>query len=319
METLKASPLYYGKSPAHGDFLKSKGQSVLIQVLDQWITEALEQAMKSPLFQERYSKLPSFDFFIGNPQEKMFLVANLIASQDHSGRVFPMILGHLIEISQPQVNLLFAPFCYKKALINLSLLNKKLYQISGSMQLFDHLEKIKLNVEVPTNIECKALFDSHTMYSFSKLMNISTCELAQRMIGLGLLLQPILDNGVSQLNKVLAIPLNEKYRLDIATFWVNLIASFLAEHNIEILIGILHGHKPMLIFGFQGAEISTLRDIFLQEFDHQQWVSLENAEWVDTYLKQNDRLALFEQSLCERQLSLNHGIRLFRQFFIEER
>lgn len=318
METLKASPLYYGKSPAHGDFLKSKGQSVLIQVLDQWITEALEQAMKSPLFQERYPELPSFDFFIGNPQEKMFLVANLISSKDHSGRAFPMILGHLIEIYQPQVNLLFAPFYYKTALINLSLLNKQLYQTIDSIQLFDRLEKIKLEVEVPTSIECNELFDSHTMYSFSKLMNISIYDLAKSMIGLGLLLQPILHKGVKQLNKVLAIPLNENYRSDIATFWVNLIASFLAEHNIEILIGILHGNKPKLIFGFQGAEISTLRDIFLQEFDNQQWVSLANADWVDAYLKQNDRLALFEQSLCERQLSLNHGIRLFRQFFIEE-
>lgn len=318
METLTASPLYYGKSPAHGDFLKSKGQSVLIQVLDQWITEALEQAMKSALFQERYPQLPSLDFFIANPQEPMFLVANLMSSQDHSGRAFPMMLGHLIEISQPQINLLFAPFRYKTALINLALMNKKLYKTVDSMRLFECLEQIKTAVDVPTHIDCKTLFDHHTMYSFAKLMNISAYELAQSMIGLGLLLQPVLQKGVKQLNKVLTIPLNEKYRSEIAAFWVNLISSFLAAHNVEILFGILHCKQPMLIFGFQGAEISTLRDIFLQDFDDRHWVSLENAEWVDAYLKQNDSLALFEQSLCERQLSLNHGMRLFRQFFIEE-
>lgn len=319
MQQLKSLPLYFGKSPAWGDFLKSKGQSALVQVLDQWLTESLETAMTMPIFTQAYKHLPSVDFFIANPEDEMFLIANLIASEDSSGRQFPMVIGHLLDVQNPWENLQWSLFQYKPVLMELYQKNRILRSINDPDILLNKLSKISTEITAYTDFKVRNFYEQHTLYSFADLLKMQVTTLVQRMLALGLLLQPVQKYGTGRLKKALYFPgLNAMYVHEAAAFWCSLITMFLAGQDAELLSGIIHADEPVMLFGFQGADITVLSDILIQNLQNERWISIAESAWINAYIEQNAGLAALEQALNERQLSLSQALKIFRQYFIEE-
>lgn len=319
MYKLSTQPFYYGKCPAHGDFLKSQGQPHLIQSLDRWISESLEYAMQSKNFKQHYSDLPSLDFFLVNLQESQLLVAHLISSEDHSGRYFPMVLGHLIEMDQPHENMIYLPYRFKPTLIDLYQRNRVIRSIRNPDILLDKLSKLTDRSPVYSQEDVQSFYNNQTLNTLAKLMDLAVYELVQTLIALGLLLQPVIQYGAERLNKILILPLhNMSYSYEIAAFWVHLIGLFMQQQHNQLFIGLLHAEQPVLLCGFQGADSTVLGDILRQNMQSQHWVSLVKAAWIEPYLEQNAGLAALEQNLNQQRMSLEHTIQVFKQTFIDE-
>ncbi|WP_312087741.1 type VI secretion system-associated protein TagF [Acinetobacter variabilis] len=319
MYKLSTQPFYYGKCPAHGDFLKSQGQHGLIQSIDRWISKALEYAMQSNNFKQYYIKLPSLDFFLVNLQVGQFLVANLISSEDYSGRHFPMVLGQVIETDQPHENLMYLHYRFKPMLIELYQRNLVIRSIQSPDILLNKLSKLSDQSSVYSAEDVQHFYDTQTLNSLARLMGGTVYELVQTLIALGLLLQPIIQQGTDRLNKILILPIhNVPYCYEIAAFWINLISLFIQKQSSHLFIGLLHADQPVLLCGFQGTDSIALGDIFNQNMQSQHWVSLVHAAWIDPYLEQNAGLAVLEQILNQQRMSLTNIIQIFKQTFIEE-
>lgn len=163
-----------------------------------------------------------------------------------------MVLSHLLEVQAPAQNLLYAPYVYKSVLIDLFQKNRSIRNIKDPDVLLDTLSQLGNEIQTLTSSERTEFFENQTIHSFAQLMKISAYELAQSMIALGLLLQPVIKYGTSKLNKILILPINNQgHCYEIAAFWVNLIGQFLSKQNIEVLIGILHLESPILLLVFK--------------------------------------------------------------------
>lgn len=322
-QIINSDYFYFGKCPARGDFVRSSGQHAMLGVLDEWVTKALEKHAEHNNAGTHYAdnylnydQMAGLSFVFCNPKMPVALTGYLTSSHDASKRRFPLITGYRLQLKQPERFIENAPILLDSLWQNSRHKNEQVSVSTDAQQVMQLLDQAAI-FSWDTAAKYQVYISHNTVDQAAKSLQQQQYQFAQSLIALGLLLQPIINQGVKKLNKVLLLPLMPEPQTNLmATFWLELICIFIKRQNVELSVAVWNKPQPVLLVGFQGADIVGLSQIMQNNMHSDHWVHVADASWVDSYLENDAGLATFEQVLCDPQITLNEAIQLFKQIFI---
>jgi type VI secretion system protein ImpM len=320
--------LYFGKVPSRGDFVRSTGGSALIQHIDQWLSQTMALMAQDPRWKIAYDAAEPVHFAILGPQSHVGLVGHLSASRDASGRRFPFVAAVSFDVPEPFNFIPHSPQA-------LAPLWQRLNTVVGTALHDEDFANVQVMVGTePLDVGFDADSTADAYAAFTRTTTIERLEATlpfpaltaadepfsfrQTALALGLLLQPVISQGASGMNKGLALPLPRDAALlpQVLTLWVDLVSRFFRRTNAELaLLVTVQRKQPLLVLGFQGASPATLRSALDAQACQDVNVDVAQARWVEEWVGSDYGLRKLSNHLRDPSLSLAAAIDMFRETF----
>ncbi|MED5618024.1 type VI secretion system-associated protein TagF [Ideonella sp. BN130291] len=323
-----ASPVtlaYFGKLPARGDFVRSVGQAPLTQTLDRWLTQGMELMAADTRWKLNYDQVPPAHFAFLGTQGRVALAGHLTASADASGRRFPFVMAGMFDVpAASQAFLACSPTALARLWTKLESLSR---QACGSgAELGPVLAEVAgTTVEVEVEPQAYAanfadFLGIHTLGGLEAQLRQAghTLSLRQTLLAIGLLLQPVVTQGVTQLERGLLLPAPQDplYRPLVCSLWLALITPFLCRHDFELAVFLRAKPVQQLIVGFNGASARTLRALMDPGFAQEDLIAVSDAEWVEDMVDQSYGLRKLSSHLQQPELPLQTAFDSFIEAFL---
>ncbi|MDR0588902.1 MAG: type VI secretion system-associated protein TagF [Burkholderiales bacterium] len=310
---------YFGKLRTRDDFVRNNVHNHLISGLDDWIAHALEIIRKDSHWQMPYDALSPLRFIILGSRRKLSVGGYLAASRDSSGRRFPFLCAAPLESASPTEFALHAPLVFRPVWNAVVASVTELMQSSDPSQILHRMNTFSAEVYTSAASTFSDFLDKYTIENIVERLTSAghVFDWHNTVIALGELLKPLMQSGKSYSERGLLLPLPEKdtEQLLIATWWLNLIVPFTLNTDFEItfFISSIAG-KPRLAIGFLGANSKELACLMSSPaVIEDQFLSLDNAAWVDQVIAGNAEKNKLSSYLRQPQLSL----RTLRDTFLE--
>ncbi len=328
--TFDARLLYFGKVPSRGDFVRSHHAPALIQAIDRWISRCLEAMSEDTRWTIVYDRARPMRFAQLGSNSAAGMVGYLMPSRDASGRRYPLLTAAALEIAEPLRFFARSPLLLDHAWSDLERTAARIHAADDvSAQLVD-LGQARVEVEVDPRARDRVVRDFLDMQSVQSLESMlreqghPDVDLRRTVIGLGLLLQPVMAQGLSRLDKGLALPLpgDSVHRPLAASMWLALIRGFLARADFELALfmpGPGDLSAPMLHVGFEGSAPRTLQAMLDPDAGANYFIDMRQAGWVDAHLGDDHGLTKLSSYLSQPHLSLAQACRTFREVFLGTR
>ena len=319
-------PLYFGKLPSRGDFVRSSTGSALIRSLDAWMSQTMDLLAQDTRWKLIYDAAAPVHFAIIGPHTRAGLVGHLAVSQDTSGRRFPFVLAAALDMPKPAS---LIPYCPQGLVPIWTRFDLGVREAMASMD-FGAIQKDLVARSVEVGREWKALQDSYDQFAREQTLASVESMLSQpdrpfsfrqTALALGLLLQPVLQRGATNPDKGIWLPLPSEpaHMAHAITLWVGLVARFFTKTSAEIALFVTsHRGLPVLVMGFHGASAATLRSVLDADACATDNIAVGDADWVEDWIGTEVPLRRLSNLLRDPQLSVATAARMFFDTFLGE-
>jgi type VI secretion system protein ImpM len=307
---------YFGKLPSRGDFVKGSASPALMQLLDAWLSEAMDLMRANARWKHAYDAAAPLHFAFAGPRQRHAIGGHIVASSDESSRRYPFLMVAAMEVAEPAAFVPAAPLVLTRLWNRLEALSADVRRAS------DPTAALQAAAGQPVELDLRGAAYDAAFEDFLELQTVGALDAmlaqaghrgsARRLLpALGMLLQPVLASSSSRLEKNLVLPLphDPLYRQLVAAFWMRLITPFLARADFELALFLtrLDG-RHALVLGFSGASPQTLRAIMDPQAGLEHNIAFEDLDWVDEQAGSDYAVKKLSAYLAQDGLSLKSAL-----------
>lgn len=321
IENMPMDPVYFGKFPSRGDFIKCAGNSKLLQQIDDWLSKSFMDVNDNDIRAEKYRQIQQLHFTLTSTQPDLgSLSGSILPSQDTSGRLFPFLYAGLVRLSNPKAFIQHLPVESEKSWLASYETAQRVIESQQDSAALSLLKSSELSYGYDSNID---------YYEFLRVTSIMRAEqlyehveedysLANSLIALGLLFQPVVSQGFANLRKFLRfqLPVERAEAMQMATFWVDMLSSFLRNHPVNLLCVLTkQADSWYMLIGFHGLESKLLSSVIAQIWHDETWINMNDSAWITDYINSDAGLERFYDVLSDQTQSLFEVRNLFKEIF----
>lgn len=297
---------YFGKLPGCGDFVRSPGDQVLVELMDQWLASVMQRLAANPRWRQHYDACPPLDFAFIGTRSRQVVSGHLRASRDQSERRYPFTCMAVHQVLEPRAFLSCSPLALAPAWRALALAAKQPGENT-------------LPAGIPDLAAARA-----AMERFLAEASVASLEaqldglpVRQLLLALGQLLSPLRE-AAAMPSRCLAmpLPLDAAQRAPVAAFWMTLAAPLLLRQDLELALFVARAAgRPVLVLGLDGANPASLQAVIDCEAAQDSLVMLGDCGWVEGTLRGEPALQRLAACLEQGQLGLPFAVELFCETF----
>jgi type VI secretion system protein ImpM len=307
---------YFGKLPSRGDFVRASASPALLQVLDDWLSEAMDLMSTNARWKLAYDAAAPLHFAFVGPRRRHAIGGHIVASSDASSRRYPFLMAGAMEIAEPGAFLPTTPLVFTRLWSRLEALT------AGVRNAGDPAQPLQAASGQPIGLDLRASAYDAAFDDFLEVQTIAGLDVQlanagfgvstrQVLLALGMLLQPVLASGSGRLDKSLVLPLPQDaiHRNLAAAFWMHVIAPFLARADFELALFVTRvDDRPVLVVGFSGASAQTLRTLIDPQANLDHLIAFADLDWVEDQVDGDYGVRKLSAWLAQGSLTLKSAL-----------